>query len=81
MCGKFIALPEFYRELYGDEEVFGNTLPDTLETTQTGKDKAPFYDMGEFGIIFKHPYFRDPQKYSQWDCGYILGSILTMKDL
>ena len=66
MCGKFIALPDFYRELYSDEEVFGDTLPEALETTQTDEDKM---------------HFRDPQKFSEWECGYILGSILTMKDL
>ena len=81
MCGKFLALPDFYRELYSDEEVFGDTLPDHLETTQTDEDKMPMYDLGEFGGIFKHPYFRDPQKFSKWECGYILGFILTMKDL
>ena len=81
MCGKFIALPDFYRKLYSDEEVFGDTLPEALETTQTDEDKMPIYELGEFGVIFKHPYFRDPQKFSDWDCGYIMGSILTMKDL
>lgn len=44
-------------------------------------DKMPIYELGEFGVIFKHPYFRDPQKFSDWDCGHIMGSILTMKDL
>ena len=81
MCGKFIAFPDFYSELYSDEEVFGDTLPEALETTQTDEDKMPIYDLGEFGVIFKHPYFRDPQKFADWDCGYIMGSILTMKDL
>lgn len=81
MCGRIVALPEFYREIYSDEEVFGNTLPETLETVQIDEDKMPFYNLGEFGVVFKHPYFRDPKMFSEWNCGYIMGSILTMKDL
>ncbi len=81
MCGKILALPEFYRELYSDEEMFGGKLPDTLEWTVISEDGIPFYDAGGLGIVFKHPYFRDPDQYSEWDCGYIAGSILTMKDL
>ena len=59
----------------------GSTLPETLETVQIDADKMPFYNLGEFGVVFNHPYFRDPKMFSEWNCGYIMGSILTMKDL
>lgn len=81
MCGQILALPEFYREIYSDEEMFGGKLPETLEWNEMTEDGIPVYDAGGLGIVFKHPYFRDPERYSEWNCGYIAGSILTMKDL
>lgn len=81
MCGQILALPEFYREIYSDEEMFGRKLPQTLEWVENTEEGIPIYDVGGLGIVFKHPYFRDPERYSEWNCGYIAGSILTMKDL
>ena len=34
------------------------------------------------GIVFKHPCFHyDNEKFKEWDCGYILGTILIMQDI
>lgn len=80
LCGKILGLPEFYREIYDDEELFAGKLPEILEWVKGENNSIPFYDAGGLGIVFKHPYFRDPEKYSKWDCGYVMGSILAIKD-
>ena len=44
------------------------------------ENKLPIYDIDGWGCVFKHPYFRN-KKCKKWDCGYVLGSILMMKDI
>lgn len=41
------------------------------------------YDNGiGAGIVFKHPcFYYDNEIFKEWDCGYILGIILIMKDI
>lgn len=39
-------------------------------------------DIDGWGCVFKHPFLRfEEEEFRKWDCGYILGSILLMKDL
>ncbi len=77
MCGQFVAIPTFQKELYG--AVFGAELPKSLKIITTQEDSLPAYDIDGLGvgIVFKHPVTRfDTEIYQSWDCGYIIGSIL-----
>lgn len=56
-------------------------LPDALQIVKMPEEnKLPIYDIDGWGCVFKHPYFRN-EKCKKWDCGYVLGSILMMKDI
>ena len=69
--------------LYNDEEIVGMRLPETLEVVEMPEgEKLPVYDIDGWGCVFKHPFFRmEEKRFKQWDCGYVLGSILLMKDI
>jgi len=77
VCGQFLAIPTFQKELYGT--VFGKDLPDSLKIITTQEDSLPAYDVDglRVGIVFKHPCTRfDTEDFQKRDCGYIIGSIL-----
>lgn len=80
MCGKFLAIPQFQKDLYGSGELVKG-FPDSLEVVK--EDGLPVYDIGlGKGIVFKHPCTRfDTEAFQTWDCGYIIGTILIMSDL
>ena len=81
---KILALPQYQKDLYTDEEVFGETFPDSVRVLSSDdEDYLKVYDNGiGAGIVFKHPCFHyDNEIFKEWDCGYILGSILIMKDM
>ena len=81
---KILALPQYQKDLYTDEEVFGETFPDSVKVLSSDdEDYLKVYDNGiGVGIVFKHPCFHyDNEIFKEWDCGYILGSILIMKDM
>lgn len=82
--GSILALPQYQKDLYADEEVFGKTFPDSIKVVSSNdEDYLRTFDNGiGAGIIFKHPYFHyDEERFKHWDCGYILGSILIMQDM
>lgn len=82
MCGKILALPDYQKEIYRDEEIFGKTFPDTINVIEMQEEKLPIFDVDGMGCVFKHPCFYFSQKeFKQWDCGYVLGTILIMRDL
>ena len=67
MKGEILALPQYQKDLYTDEEVFWKTFPDTVKVLSSAdEDYLKTYD----NEIFK-----------EWDCGYILGTILIMQDM
>lgn len=77
VCGQFLAIPAFQKELYG--AVFGEELPNSLKIITTQEDSLPAYDVDGLGvgIVFKHPCTRfDTEDFQKWDCGYIIGSVL-----
>lgn len=80
MCGKFLAIPQFQKDIYGSDELV-KKFPDSLEIVKEGS--LPVYDiaLGK-GIVFKHPCTRfDTEAFQTWDCGYLIGTILIMSDL
>lgn len=83
VCGKMLSLPDYQKEIYGDEEVFGETFSNTITVVEMPEgEKLPVFDVDGMGCVFKHPYFHfDKEVFKQWDCGYVLGTILIMKDL
>lgn len=84
MKGKILALPQYQKDLYSDEEVFGKEFPDSVKTLSSGKeDYIKAFDNGiGAGIVFKHPCFHyEDRKFQVWDCGYVLGAVLIMRDL
>lgn len=84
MKGEILALPQYQKDLYTDEEVFWKTFPDTVKVLSSAdEDYLKTYDNGiGSGIVFKHPCFRyDNEIFKEWDCGYILGTILIMQDM
>lgn len=84
MKGKILALPQYQKDLYTDEEVFGETFPDSVKVLSSDdEDYLKVYDNGiGAGIVFKHPCFHcDNEIFKKWDCGYILGTILIMQDM
>ena len=84
MKGEILALPQYQKDLYTDEEVFWKTFPDTVKVlSSSDEDYLKTYDNGiGSGIVFKHPCFHyDNEIFKEWDCGYILGTILIMQDM
>lgn len=83
MCGKFLSIPDYQEEIYSDEDIFGMNFPDSLQVISMPEEqKIPVFDIDGWGCVFKHPLFRfGEEDVTQWDCGYIAGTILLMKDL
>ena len=82
--GKILALPKYQKDIYSDEEVFGKNFPASIKVLiSTDEDYLRTFDNGiGAGIVFKHPCFHyDKEIFKEWDCGYILGTILIMKDM
>lgn len=82
--GKILALPKYQKDIYSDEEVFGKNFPKSIKVLSSNdEDYLKRFDNGiGAGIVFKHPCFHyDNQKFKEWDCGYILGTILIMNDM
>lgn len=82
--GKILALPKYQKEIYSDEEVFGKSFPASIKVLSSSDDDyIKVFDNGiGAGIVFKHPCFHyDEDIFKKWDCGYILGTILIMKDM
>ncbi len=82
--GKILALPKYQKEIYSDEEVFGESFPSDMKVLSSNDDDyIKVFDNGiGAGIVFKHPcFYYDEDIFKKWDCGYILGTILIMKDM
>ncbi len=82
--GKILALPKYQKDIYSDEEVFGKKFPESIKVLSSNdEDYLKTFDNGiGAGIVFKHPCFHyDNEIFNEWDCGYILGTILIMKDM
>ena len=78
--GKILALPKYQKDIYSDEEVFGKKFPEFIKVLSSNdEDYLKTFDNGiGAGIVFKHPCFHyDKEIFKEWDCGYILGTILT----
>ena len=57
MVGSFIAIPDYQKDLYGDDEMFGKSLPKAIEIVQMEDDNLPTYELDNMNIVFKHPCF------------------------
>ena len=81
--GKILALPKYQKDIYSDEEVFGKKIPESIKILSDDEDYLKTFDNGiGAGIVFKHPCFNyGDERFKEWDCGYILGTILIMKDM
>lgn len=81
--GKILTLPKYQKDIYCDEEVFGKNFPESVKVLSDDEEYIKTFDNGiGAGIVFKHPYFHfDDEKFKNWDCGYVLGTILIMKDM
>lgn len=82
--GHFLALPQYQKDLYGDEEVFGKAFPDSIKVLSSAEEDyiKPFNNGIGSGIIFKHPCFHyEDETFQKWDCGYLMGSILAFDHL
>lgn len=82
--GKILALPQYQKEIYSDEDVFGRAFPESLKILPSDvNDSIRTYDNGiGAGIVFKHPCFHyDDSRFRDWNCGYILGTVLITQDL
>jgi len=81
--GKILTLPKYQKDIYCDEEVFGENFPESVKVLSDDEEYIKTFDNGiGAGIVFKHPHFHfDDEKFKNWDCGYVLGTILIMKDM
>ena len=82
--GKILALPKYQKDIYSDEEVFGKDFPENVKVLSTDDEEyLKVFNSGiGAGIVFKHPcFYYDDKKFKNWDCGYILGTILIMQDM
>lgn len=82
--GKILALPKYQMDIYSDEEVFGKNVPESIKVLSSDdEDYLRIFDNGiGAGIVFKHPCFHyDNENFKEWDCGYILGTVLIMQDI
>lgn len=58
MRGKILALPKFQKDLYSDEEVFGDNFPKSIKVSTDDEEYIKTFDNGiGIGIVFKHPCF------------------------
>ena len=58
LCGKFLAVPSFQKELYSEEEIFGKEFPEYIKVYGSAEEILS-YDIGiGAGIVFKHPKLR-----------------------
>lgn len=83
MCGRILGLPDYQIKWYSDPEGFNMKLPKTIQKLDTEDGKIVFYDVEEdgIGVVFKHPCMRsDREEFKRWDCGYVLGSILQIRE-
>lgn len=83
-CGKFLVIPEFQKDLYEDDKLFGNNIPSSLKVISLPEDEyLVTYNIDNIGcgIVFKHPCSFNGKEFTTWDCGYVKGSILIMTDL
>lgn len=76
VCGKFLTIAEFQKEIYGNIEEFKDDVEkvDVLEY-----DFPPFVNIDDMGcgVVFKHPSSKfDFKGFEKWDCGYICGSVI-----
>lgn len=81
--GKILGLPKYQKDLYCDEEVFGKDFPSSIKVLSSDDEDylTPYNNGIGNGIVFKHPGLHyDNKKFKSWDCGYILGAILIMRD-
>ena len=76
-------MPKYQKDIYSDEEVFGKKIPESIKILSDDEDYLKTFDNGiGAGIVFKHPCFHySDERFKEWDCGYILGTILIMKDM
>ncbi len=84
MVGEGMSGVCFSGDIYSDEEVFGKKFPEFIKVLSSNdEDYLKTFDNGiGAGIVFKHPCFHyDKEIFKEWDCGYILGTILIMKDI
>lgn len=81
--GKILGLPKYQKDLYRDKDVFGKDFPSTIKVLSSDDEDylTPYNNGIGNGIVFKHPvlHYAD-KKFESWDCGYILGAILIMRD-
>lgn len=59
VCGKFLAIPNYQKEIYGSDELFGKEFTDSLKVIKE-ENGLPVYDIDGSGkgIVFKHPCTR-----------------------
>ena len=75
--GDFVKIPKYQKEIYSDEELNLN-VPNSIKVS-IDTDNLATYEIDNLHIVFKHPYFHyDDQRYKEWDCHQILGSILKI---
>lgn len=76
VCGKFLAIAEFQKEIYGNIDEFKDDV-EKVEVLEY--DFPPFVnidDMGS-GLVLKHPSIKfDSEEFNKWDCGFICGSVI-----
>ncbi|NME48489.1 toxin-antitoxin system protein [Enterococcus gallinarum] len=81
--GCFLALPQYQKDIYSDEAVFGNMFPNSIKVLSSAEEDyiKPFHNGIGLGIFFKHPcgHYED-KKFQVWDCGYLMGSILVVRN-
>lgn len=81
--GEILALPKYQKDIYCDEEVFGEDFPASVKVLSDDEEYIRTFDNGiGAGVVFKHPCFHfDDEKFKYWNCGYTLGTILIMQDM
>ena len=76
VCGKFLTIAEFQKEIYGNIEEFKD---DVEKVDVLDYDFPPFVNIDDMvcGVVFKHPSSKfDFKGFEKWDCGYICGSVI-----
>ena len=83
MKGKILALPKYQKDIYSDDEVFGNNFPKAIKVLSADdEDYLKTFDNGiGAGIVFKHPCFHyENEKFKNWDCGYIVVDLINYQN-
>ena len=76
ICGKLLSITSYQAEVYASEDVFGKEI---LNETEVIESIELINNIDGMGYSFKHPCTEFPERFEQWNCGFICGKVILKK--